>query len=67
MSHPKLSFKRKKTILQILIRNTMLFVWVAVLCLTFILSVTGFLLSMEYLEKYGIQLSVFQGHELYLH
>ena len=26
---------------------------------------TGFVLRMEYLEKYGIQLSVFQGHELY--
>ena len=26
-------------------------------------SVPGFVLSMEYLEKYGIQVSVFQGHE----
>ena len=28
-------------------------------------TIAGFVLSMEYLEKYGIQLSVFQGHEKY--
>ena len=28
-------------------------------------DITGFVCSMEYLEKYGIQLSVFQGHEYY--
>ena len=26
---------------------------------------TGFVRGMEYLEKYGIQFYVFQGHELY--
>ena len=26
-------------------------------------TITGFVLRMEYLERYGIQLSVFQGHE----